>query len=179
MTQSSCGAVVGQNCSYVTNPGYPAAYTAGTEPCFFRVNKCAQNICHIKLEYETFSIAGPVFDAVSRGQCTQDSFMITSGLVQPSGNPPLICGENTGQHVYLDAGFQSSGGPLQFDFNFNGNFDRYVDPIIITNRENCFLFQANFSCVIFRQDKDNVFTNLILFCSSFLVFCTFFFTFLH
>ena len=36
---SSCGTTVSQNCSYIKNPGHPAAYTS-TSSCSFTIQKC-------------------------------------------------------------------------------------------------------------------------------------------
>ena len=40
------------------NPGYPSGYsTAGT--CEWTINKCQNNICQIRLDFETMEIADP------------------------------------------------------------------------------------------------------------------------
>ena len=36
---STCGATVSQNCSYIKNPNFPAAYTA-TAACSYTIQKC-------------------------------------------------------------------------------------------------------------------------------------------
>ena len=37
--KSACGSTINQNCSYIKNPGFSAAYTS-TSNCQFTINKC-------------------------------------------------------------------------------------------------------------------------------------------
>lgn len=93
-------------------------------PCDFKVCPMSKNICQLRLDFITFeigqpettaeltawgsaasSIGGPVgadyhlSHPNRHGQCVQDSFAVSS----PGTAPPVICGENSGMHMYVDA----------------------------------------------------------------------------
>jgi len=93
----TCGGTVSNNRTYIRNPGYSSSYTtAGT--CTWTLAKCANNICMIRLDFEESSIAQPS----TIGICATDHF---KGTPAKTGKAtPLICGENAGQHIYLDGG---------------------------------------------------------------------------
>ena len=74
----------------------------------------SDDICFIRLDYETFSTRQPQADVTnSDGDCL-DTLTISGsmGITKNSNSvqvyPPIICGENSGQHMYLDAGRESS-----------------------------------------------------------------------
>ena len=84
------------NMTYIVNPGYPATtQTAGT--CRYTLPKVSSDICRIRLDFVDAVLADPS----TAGLCTTDYFTAT----QKTGPTiPPICGTNTGQHIYLDAG---------------------------------------------------------------------------
>lgn len=107
---SSCGGTISYNCTYLVNPGYPSSYTsAGT--CTWSIPKTQSDVCFIRLDFDVFTIAAPDA-ATSVGQCTTDYFQGTNaktGTNSASGKTtPKICGVNTGSHMYIDAGTQTS-----------------------------------------------------------------------
>ena len=82
------------NCSYIQNPGFPSVYSE-TSALTYTVEKCDPDVCAVRLDFETFTTAGPSSTAETNGgECT-DSFVVTgtSGLTSPT-----ICGKNSGQH---------------------------------------------------------------------------------
>lgn len=54
------------------------------------------------------------------GECIQDRFDFR-GL--PGTNPPTICGENKGQHMFIDAGFDNFEA-IRILATFTDDFDR-------------------------------------------------------
>ncbi|XP_059089013.1 uncharacterized protein LOC131885091 isoform X2 [Tigriopus californicus] len=115
----ACGGTTSENCTYLVQAGIsmPTA-----DQCTFTICKSSSNICRIKLDFTTFSIAGPTVGTASTlgntnggsiGDCTEDSFSLTS-----PGNigSPLICGVNTGQHMIVD----SSDICHRASFDFSG-----------------------------------------------------------
>jgi len=110
----SCGDTVSQNSTYFES-------SAGlTGACNLRVCKCQSDIAQLRLDFMTFVIAGPSSVTTSVGellanipvgageggdvsvstQCNTDTFSVTN----PGGpSPPVICGTNTGAHMYVDA----------------------------------------------------------------------------
>ncbi|GLH10736.1 Uncharacterized protein GBIM_15643, partial [Gryllus bimaculatus] len=100
--QRTCGGTSNLNCTYFINPNYPSSYAGGTR-CSLTINKCNTNICQVRLDFLEFSLASPDFNGV----CATDFFTVTGG----SSIVPRICGENTGQHIYVD--FDEGAVPIQ------------------------------------------------------------------
>merc|ERR1712029_94412 len=109
-----CDAVKNENCTYFQSTGMPEG------ACNAKICPCASNICQLRLDFLTFNIAQPSLEAVAAvskllngavvsgagkdvtnmGQCLTDTFTVTA----PGGiAPPTICGQNDGQHMYIDA----------------------------------------------------------------------------
>ena len=93
------------------NNTYFASGSGDSSPCTFSVCKCSDDICQLRLNFDTFQTsspytASPTNDgnaahpvAHSKTQCLDSQFQVyTDG---PS--PPTICGTNTGQHMIVDA----------------------------------------------------------------------------
>merc|ERR550532_1503671 len=108
--EKSCGdGSIAENCTYFTS----SARTAGST-CTLTICKQSSDVCQIRLDFETFTLSNPVDDPArtigvvtaaaqgySRaGACDTDFFSVST----PNAHaPPLICGENTGQHMYIPA----------------------------------------------------------------------------
>lgn len=120
---STCGSTIRRNCSYIKNPGFPTAYT-DSAACSFTIAKCDNSVCDFRLDFDQFTINGPVDTSETNdGACETDSLTttVTSGQVIP-----VICGGNAGQHVYLDAG-DSVSGTAMLNFAFTGTGSRIWD----------------------------------------------------
>jgi len=118
---STCGGTVSQNCSYIENVGFPSGRTL-TGACAYTINRCSSDICQIRLDYTKFNIGQPTDPTL--GDCsTGDQLVITPGAT-PSTNvkitPPTICGNNDGQHMYVDAGIVTIAATLTFTTNTAG-----------------------------------------------------------
>jgi len=112
--EKTCGGgSIAENCTYFTS----SALTTGGS-CSLTICKCSSDVCQLRLDFETFVLNDPVTatdvtvgpvganaaavagSANRIGNCDTDSFSVTS----PSSKaPPLICGTNTGQHMYIPA----------------------------------------------------------------------------
>uniref|UniRef100_A0AAG5D896 CUB domain-containing protein n=1 Tax=Anopheles atroparvus TaxID=41427 RepID=A0AAG5D896_ANOAO len=88
----SCGGSTNLNSTYFTNAGYPGPYNGGGT-CTFTVTP-SSGICQLRIDFRTLSLEQPTGD----GACNNDRLTITGG--SPAVVP--LCGENTGQHVYLN-----------------------------------------------------------------------------
>jgi hypothetical protein len=82
----------------------------------YTICPCSDNICRIRFDFNTFTIASPntgfgtiyaastigtypIGNSANIGDCVTDTFFINS----PYGrSTPTICGVNTGQHMYVD-----------------------------------------------------------------------------
>jgi len=108
-TLSTCGDTVTNNNTYITSPGYPSMAPAGM--CMFNLNKCDNNICQMRLEFEDVVTADPAM-----GDCNNDTIIVSqvdaaSALVVPS---PL-CGTLSGQHMIIDVKDQTPGAKITFN----------------------------------------------------------------
>ncbi|TRY80076.1 hypothetical protein TCAL_09320 [Tigriopus californicus] len=89
---------------------------ADSSPCTAMVCRCNSNVCQLRLDFQSFDIAQPNSDerlaarAVQRTQCLDATFTATSR----SGNPPVICGTNSGYHMILEA--DANCNRLNFDW---------------------------------------------------------------
>jgi len=111
------GDTIDQNCTYIQNEGFPSAFT-GTGSVTYTINKCSEDVCKLRLDFETFSIQGTgntvEFDGAANAQTCVDTFDITTNTRQ---SIPQICGQNTGQHIYVDIGaLASDSATLTFNF---------------------------------------------------------------
>jgi len=110
------GLTVSQNNTYIQNPSFPSVYT-DTTALSYTVNKCADNICAFRLDFETFQTAGPTTYTEASGGACVDSFVVSSSPSQ--GTAPTICGANAGQHMYIHTG-PDSGVTATLAFTFSG-----------------------------------------------------------
>merc|ERR1719412_1095769 len=111
---SSASTSISQNCSYIQNPNFPSAY-GSTSTIAWQINKCATNICTLRLDFETFTTTGPTSTIDVTPAASLDSFTVAAS---PSGyTAPIISGENKGQHIYMEVG-PDSGGYITLTFAF-------------------------------------------------------------
>jgi len=97
------GGNVAENCTYFTS----SARTAGAS-CSLTVCKCSSDVCQLRLDFEAFTLSSPISSTTVNnaigfspiGNCDTDFFSVT---VPGGAAPPLICGTNTGQHIYVPA----------------------------------------------------------------------------
>jgi len=121
---SSSSTTVNYNDTYIQNPDFPSAY-GSSSTLSYTVNKCSNDVCWLRLDFEQFTTAGPSLTTeVSGGVCI-DSFSVT---VNSGQSIPAVCGQNTGQHMYIDIGSGSSDtATLQFSFGTSTTVSRKWD----------------------------------------------------
>jgi len=95
---SAGGSTVSRNCSYIENP---ASLTTTFDPLEYTIKKVDNSICDIRLDFETFQIQGPADES----QNCPDTLMITTNTAQQI---PTICGQNMGEHMYIDVGTEAT-----------------------------------------------------------------------
>ncbi|KAK9881468.1 hypothetical protein WA026_016352 [Henosepilachna vigintioctopunctata] len=93
VVQKYCGDVTTSNSTYFANPNFPNLYNGGTI-CTFTIRKLSDDICQARIDFIAFTLAQP--DA--NGLCATDGLTITGG----ASTVPTICGDNAGQHIYVD-----------------------------------------------------------------------------
>ncbi|XP_023314046.1 uncharacterized protein LOC106660253 [Trichogramma pretiosum] len=111
----SCGQTTFDNNTYFVNANYPSTFD-GTDSCQLTVLKSHPDVCQYRLDFVQFSIRGP---ETLNNLCTYDQFIVSGGSpVSP------ICGNNNGNHMYIDVGTGPTN-PVTLSFVTSGNgFDR-------------------------------------------------------
>jgi len=104
----ACGATTSENCTYLN------LATTGTAEmgCSYTICPASTSVSRIKLDLTSFQIAAPTApvdqtgaaagvttEGGAQGQCNMDTFQVTGGS---GGSSPVICGVNTGQHLFVD-----------------------------------------------------------------------------
>ncbi|XP_058456789.1 uncharacterized protein LOC131434156 [Malaya genurostris] len=89
----TCGGSTNLNSTYFTNVGYPGSFNGGGT-CTFTITPCSASVCQLRIDFQSLALAQPDGD----GNCITDVLSVTGG----SSEVPLICGDNTGQHVYVN-----------------------------------------------------------------------------
>lgn len=94
----SCGEKSLENNTFFANPDYPEP-SWEARLCEVELKKKHKGILQIMIEFEDFELAPPNIE----GECITDVFQIKLSSNKPSPYSLLrICGQNTGQHLYLD-----------------------------------------------------------------------------
>merc|ERR1711976_50925 len=103
-----CGETSSENCTYFQSSGQEVG------ACRLKICPCSENICQLRLDFGVFVINGPSTETTSvtkcgglplfeLGQCQTDMFSVTA----PGNNaPPVICGINSNEHMYVDSSSQ-------------------------------------------------------------------------
>jgi len=114
-TQTTCGGTVENNCTHVQNDGFPTALTgtaqAALPNCNYQINKAQADVCSLRLDFLTFNTQAGDFAAATGGAAAgtmdslgacRDTFSVVTNT--NGGDTPVICGQNDGQHMYIDIG---------------------------------------------------------------------------
>ena len=120
---SECGGTVSQNSTHIQNAAYPDAHT-DTTSCSYTFQKSSLDICYIRLQFVHSVVRGPdVLNSPYYTQCLYDAIAFTT----PSAHTPaLMCGYNTGQHIYLDSSVSSLTSNPSITMTFTGStYSRY------------------------------------------------------
>lgn len=120
-SSSTCGSTISENCTYITNPGFPNTYST-TGSCEWTVEKSSSDICQLRLDFTALVLNIMPTNTINKnsnyGCCgsscatiiivatiATDSFTAAG---QTGVNPPVICGINSGYHMYLEMGTLST-----------------------------------------------------------------------
>lgn len=92
--QITCGGTVQTNGTYFRSPNSPATYN-DARACTASIPRVPPGVCQIRLDFVSFNLKPP-----TGGECDVDKLII-DGQAQ-NNLIPGICGNNHGQHMYLD-----------------------------------------------------------------------------
>merc|ERR1739846_136561 len=127
-TQDECGGTVENNCTHIQNDGFPTALTgtaqAALPNCNYQINKAQADVCSLRLDFLTFNTQAGDFAAAtpdvaahvvdSLGAC-RDTFSVITNT--NGGDTPVVCGQNDGQHMYIDIGpSETASATIGFTF---------------------------------------------------------------
>jgi len=102
VVEVACGGSTSENCTYLEAP----STISSDSTCQYQVCPLSSDISRIRLDLTTFTIAGPVTAALNGGvllggalgDCVTDTFTLTGS----TKGSPVICGSNSGQHIFVD-----------------------------------------------------------------------------
>jgi hypothetical protein len=105
------------NDTYIQNPGFPTVYT-DTSALSYTVNKCQDDICWIRLDFDKFELASQTSELSNI-----DSFTMSESA--NLYNYPVLAGTNSGQHVYVELGTTNTAyAKLDFAFSSTASTDQ-------------------------------------------------------
>merc|ERR1719275_451811 len=114
----ACGATMNQNNSYAIISSYSTSSDA--DPCTYTICKSSSDICKIQIDFDTLVLSDPfsttstavLVDGGQTGKCKTDTLQVMS-----PGHPssPIICGYNSGQHMFVPASAQCNQIQINID----------------------------------------------------------------
>jgi len=121
----SCGDTTAENVTYISTLGA----TVDNSYCRYTVCKFSSDVTMLRLDFSEFQISPPFWCGASTesvvctgtdgpriGDCIYDSFVVTTpGFAAP----PVICGYNSGQHMYVPASPRCNQLVFNFDLQVN------------------------------------------------------------
>lgn len=102
----ACGGTMNQNNSYAIISSYSTS--SDSDPCVYTICKSASDICKIRIDFDTMVLSDPfsttatavLLDGGRTGKCRYDTLQV----INPGyASTPVICGYNTGQHMFVPA----------------------------------------------------------------------------
>ena len=93
VVSKTCGGSSSTNNTYLEQ-----TTTTVAASCSYTICPISTDICGIRIEFETFVMAGASSSTFTKGDCVDDSLVVSS-----PGAPaaPRVCGTLSGQHMYL------------------------------------------------------------------------------
>ncbi|XP_076272040.1 uncharacterized protein LOC143203671 [Rhynchophorus ferrugineus] len=88
----TCGQTSAYNNTYFVSDDFPNTFNDEIS-CTFTIEPCPGSTCQARIDFLNFVLAQPD----GNGNCVDDAMVITGS----GGNIPIICGQNSGQHIYL------------------------------------------------------------------------------
>jgi hypothetical protein len=95
-----------QNNSYAIISSYSTS--SDSDPCVYTICKSASDVCKIRIDFDTMVLSDPysttasavLLDGGRTGKCLEDTLQV----INPGyASTPVICGYNTGQHMFVPA----------------------------------------------------------------------------
>jgi len=114
----ACGATMNQNNSYAIISSYSTSSDA--DPCTYTICKSSSDVCKIRIDFDTMVLADPysttatavLLDGGQTGKCKTDTLQV---LNPGHASSPIICGYNSGQHMFVPASEQCNQIQINID----------------------------------------------------------------
>ncbi|KRK02840.1 uncharacterized protein Dyak_GE25595, isoform B [Drosophila yakuba] len=97
---NGCGDVTSQQILYFESPNYPNAVRE-MMICVLIIN-VKKGVQQLRLDFQMFELSRP-----SNGNCVDDQFIVSGH--NTNFQIPILCGINTGQHIYIHVGDSNEG----------------------------------------------------------------------
>ncbi|XP_039492147.1 uncharacterized protein LOC120452130 isoform X1 [Drosophila santomea] len=97
---NGCGDVTSQQILYFESPNYPNAVRE-MMICVLIIN-VKKGVQQLRLDFQMFELSRP-----SNGDCVDDQFIVSGH--NTNFQIPILCGINTGQHIYIHVGDSNEG----------------------------------------------------------------------
>ncbi|XP_060841398.1 uncharacterized protein LOC132922088 [Rhopalosiphum padi] len=110
VTPNSCGGFSSSSTAYFQSP------EKFQDVCSYKIN-VRRNVCQLRIDFERFSLGQPTKQtSESAYTCERDEFTLISND-DTKINVPVLCGENSGQHVYVPVNQQQSDSKNNNNYN--------------------------------------------------------------
>ncbi|XP_046403611.1 uncharacterized protein LOC124169148 [Ischnura elegans] len=115
----TCDNITSERVSYFVSPNDIPSY------CSLTVTVNDPAVTQLRLDFETFKLDQPTISGANPGAniyppylCNNDTFTVSSPSTGASGNLGFknLCGENTGQHIYVPVNATMGSASLEFVF---------------------------------------------------------------
>ncbi|XP_026810179.1 uncharacterized protein LOC113551845 [Rhopalosiphum maidis] len=130
VTPNSCGGFSSSSTAYFQSP------EKFQDVCSYKIN-VRRNVCQLRIDFERFSLGQPTNQtSESAYTCERDEFTLISND-DTKINVPVLCGENSGQHVYVPVNQQQSDSKnnnynnkqqITLKFRLTARDEDYTDP---------------------------------------------------
>jgi len=129
LVKMKCDDTVTANNTYIRNPEYSASWKpTSKEQCKFTLENPG-DVCQYRLDFDDLSLESPTVGAagaIRLGDCATDSMTVTD---VNKAVLPTICGKNSGQHMYVEAGEKSDKAVIDFTITNAATWDIRVTQI--------------------------------------------------
>ena len=147
---SKCGSSINENCSYVTNEGFPSTFQSASN-CVYKVQNQRPIICQLRLDFLVFDLEK------SAGVCN-DGLTIDGPTRR---DPRQLCGQLAGQHVYVETGRSRTPTTLTFDAGDDDSTWRIKITYLECNNLQRYI-RTHSVCKICKNVSCSIFTKIVL-----------------
>lgn len=118
ISNTGASVTISENRTYLRNPLFPSIETTESADISYTINKMQSDICQVRLDFDTFVIAGPAnTEQIGTDGATTNCNDLMKTTATSNMFVPELCGVLTGEHLYVDVGPDSTDNVV-FLFQF-------------------------------------------------------------